>query len=101
MKKHNILKLIIVLLVIFLIVITFLVFKDKDTLDNVGHIITLTDNANIDSNINYLELYKDNIINEKYTSYDYEIIKTDSTLYGKVYIDLDGYLNITNDFTKT
>ena len=101
MKKNNILKLIIVLLIIFLIVITFLVFKDKDTLDNVGYIITLKDSVNVDSNINYLEKYKDNIINEKYTNYDYEIIKNDSTLYGKIYITVDGYLNITNDYTKS
>lgn len=101
MKKVNILKLIIALLIIFLIVITFLVFKGKEVLDSTGFINTLTDNANIDSNINYLELYKDNIIYEKYTNYDYEILKNDSTLYGKIYIDLDGYLNITNDFTKT
>lgn len=102
MKNKKILIIIITVIVIALTLLTyFTFFNKKDTLDNIGHIFTLNEDANIDTGINYIEKYKDNIINEKVTSYDYEILLNNGSLYGKIYIDSEGYLNITDDFNRS
>lgn len=99
MKKNMILKIVIVIIVFALAIITyFTFFTENETLDNVGFIFTPNKNVEIDSNIDYIEKYKENIISEKTTSYDYEIILDNATLYGKVYIDDEGYLYISDDF---
>lgn len=102
MKRDLILKIIIVIIVLVLAVITYFKFfairKTYNDEGYIGFIFTPDKNVEIDSNIDYLDEYKENIINEKTTSYNYELIFDDATLYGKVYIDNEGYLCISNDF---
>lgn len=102
MKKNIFLKITIVAIIIILLVITYFVFFTKyDTLDDIGYLIDLKENVVLDDSIDYLNVYKDNIIDENITSYNYEILHNDASLYGKIYIDNEGYLNITDDFTNS
>ena len=102
MKKNIFLKITIVAIIIILLVITYFVFFTKhDTLDDIGYLIDLKENVVLDDSIDYLNVYKDNIIDENITSYNYEILHDDASLYGKIYIDNEGYLNITDDFTNS
>lgn len=102
MRKKNILKIILIVFVIFLVVITFIAFNyTKEELDNVGHIIKLEKTLSTDYEIDYLNEYKDNIIEENNLSYTYEILHSDASLYGKVYIDNEGNLIISDDFTNS
>ena len=102
MKKNRFLKITIVAIIINLLVITYFVFFTKyDTLDDIGYLIDLKENVVLDDSIDYLNVYKDNIIDENITSYNYEILHNDASLYGKIYIDNEGYLNITDDFTNS
>lgn len=102
MKKNIFLKITIVAIIIILLVITYFVFFTKhDMLDDIGYLIDLKENVVLDDSIDYLNVYKDNIIDENITSYNYEILHNDASLYGKIYIDNEGYLNITDDFTNS
>ena len=76
-------------------------FTKHDMLDDIGYLIDLKENVVLDDSIDYLNVYKDNIIDENITSYNYEILHNDASLYGKIYIDNEGYLNITDDFTNS
>ena len=88
MKKNIFLKITIVAIIIILLVITYFVFFTKhDTLDDIGYLIDLKENVVLDDSIDYLNVYKDNIIDENITSYNYEILHNDASLYGKIYID--------------
>lgn len=102
MEKKNILKIILIVFIIFLVVVTFIAFNyTKEDLDNIGHIIKLDKTLSTEYEIDYLNEYKDNIIDENNLSYTYEILHSDASLYGKVYIDNEGYLIISNDFTNS
>ena len=84
MKKNIFLKITIVAIIIILLVITYFVFFTKhDTLDDIGYLIDLKENVVLDDSIDYLNVYKDNIIDENITSYNYEILHNDDSLYGK------------------
>lgn len=102
MKK----KILLILIFVFLVILlgaTYIYFNNKKTENNtdpfMGYYYDLTDNASID-NLEDITKYNDKIIDTDTKEYDYKLIFDDSVLYGKVYIDDDGYLNITNSFSK-
>ena len=98
--KRKVVVFILVIVVILLLSATYLTFFYRPKEDkNIGYRLDLGDKIQF-KDINYKEKYKDNIINEDTLSYEYEIIHEKSVLYGKVYIDLDGYLYITNEFSN-
>lgn len=97
MKSRKIVIFLLIVVVILLLSATYLNFFYSPKEDeNIGYRLDLGSKVEF-SNINYSEKYKDNIINENILSYEYEIIQSESVLYGKVYIDKDGYLYITDE----
>lgn len=100
MKSRKITVFFLIVVVVLLLCATYLTFFYSPKEDkNIGYRLNLGDKIQF-KDINYKEKYKDNIINEDTLSYEYEIIHEKSVLYGKVYIDLDGYLYITNEFSN-
>lgn len=97
MKSRKIVIFLLIVVVILLLSATYLNFFYSPKEDeNIGYRLDLGSKVEF-PNINYSEKYKDNIINENILSYEYEIIQSESVLYGKVYIDKDGYLYITDE----
>lgn len=97
MKSRKIVIFLLIVVVILLLSATYLNFFYSPKEDeNIGYRFDLGSKVEF-PNINYSEKYKDNIINENILSYEYEIIQSESVLYGKVYIDKDGYLYITDE----
>lgn len=101
MKNKNILIFSIVLLIIVLLVTLYSVYRKKaEKSDSYGYLHNLGEKVTIETDINYLDEYKDNIIDNEVKEVDYEMFFDDTTIYGKVFINESHELYITNGFTK-
>lgn len=101
MKSKNILIFSIVLLIIVLLVTFYSVYKKKtEKSDSYGYLHNLGEKVTIETDMNYLDEYKDNIIDSEVKEVDYEMFFDDSTMYGKVFINESYELYITNGFTN-
>lgn len=101
MKNKKILILVIILcLIVLSITIYAAFFRKKIVYDDGETPLKLDERIELDTSIDYLTEYKDNIINEDITSLDYDIITDNWSLYGKIYLDNEKYPHISNTNTN-
>lgn len=96
-------KVLILLIALFIIVLSITIyaafFREKKVYDDGESPLKLDEKIDLISNIDYLNEYKDNVINDNNTSFEFDIILDKDSLYGKIYLDEDKFPHIVN--TKT
>lgn len=100
MKNKKIIILLIALSVIVLSVTIYAAFFRKKIVYDDGETLLKLDNKiEFNSTIDYLSDYKDYIINNDITTFNFDIILDNESLYGKIYLDEEKFPHIMN--TKT
>lgn len=101
MKKNK--KVLILLIALFIIVLSITIyaafFREKNVYDDGESPLKLDEKIDLISNIDYLNEYKDNVINDNNTLFEFDIILDKDSLYGKIYLDEEKFPHIVN--TKT
>lgn len=96
-------KVLILLIALFIIVLSITIyaafFREKKVYDDGESPLKLDEKIDLISNIDYLNEYKDNVINDNNTSFEFDIILDKDSLYGKIYLDEEKFPHIVN--TKT
>ena len=96
-------KVLILLIALFIIVLSITIyasfFREKNVYDDGESPLKLDEKIDLISNIDYLNEYKDNVINDNNTLFEFDIILDKDSLYGKIYIDEEKFPHIVN--TKT
>lgn len=96
-------KVLILLIALFIIVLSITIyaafFREKNVYDDGESPLKLDEKIDLISNIDYLNEYKDNVINDNNTLFEFDIILDKDSLYGKIYLDEEKFPHIVN--TKT
>ena len=96
-------KILILLITISIIVLSVTIyaafFREKIVYDDGESPLKFDEKIDLISNIDYLAEYRENIINDDSTSFEFDIILDNDSLYGKIYLDEEKYPHIVN--TKT
>lgn len=96
-------KVLILLIALFIIVLSITIyaafFREKNVYDDGESPLKLDEKIDLISNIDYLNEYKDNVINDNNTLFEFDIILDKDSLYGKIYLDEEKFPHILN--TKT
>ena len=93
-------KVLILLIALFIIVLSITIyaafFREKKVYDDGESPLKLDEKIDLISNIDYLNEYKDNVINDNNTSFEFDIILDKDSLYGKIYLDEEKFPHIVN-----
>ena len=100
-SRYKLLLVFVIILILFIVGLTiYKINIDKNKADKKFDEIELVDNKTINSDILDKEKYKDNIINDIITSYDYSIKFNNEDISGKIFIGTDKYLYITDEVNE-